>query len=142
MKLLGFNFTKVSIEKFSDKFENLKVNSNIDISEINEVKQSMLKSKDSVLSVKFSYSLDYTPERAKIELKGNFLISLDPKLTKKILKEWESKKIPEEFKVPLFNLIIKKSNVKALSLEEDLNLPLHMPMPRVSKKGNQNKKSK
>ena len=69
MKLLGFNFTKVSIEKFSDKFENLKINSNIDISEIKEVKQSMLNSKDTVLSIKFSYILNYNPDYAKIDFK-------------------------------------------------------------------------
>jgi len=143
MKLLGFNFTKISVEKISDKTENLKINSNIDISEIKEVKQSMLKSKETILSVNFSYEVNYNPDYAKVSLGGNFLVSLEPKTAKKVLKEWKDKKMPEEFKVPLFNLILKKANVKALELEEDLKLPLHMPMPKVGKgqkkQQNQNK---
>ena len=137
MKLLGFNFTKISVEKISEKTENLKINSNIDISEIKEVRQSMLKSKETIVSVNFSYELKYNPDYANISLAGNFLISLEPKTAKKVLKEWENKKMPEEFKVPLFNLILKKANIKALELEDELNLPLHMPMPKVGKQEQQ-----
>jgi hypothetical protein len=50
---------------------------------------------------------------------------------KEILKQWESHIIPEEFKIPLFNIILKKSNFKALELEEDLLLPSHIPMPSI-----------
>lgn len=135
MKLLGFNYTKISIEKLSEKTENLKISTNIDISEISEVKNSMLKSKETVLSVKFTYDVNYNPDYAKVSLGGNFLLSLEPKTAKNVLKEWENKKMPEEFKVPLFNLILKKANIKALELEDELNLPLHMPMPKVGKQG-------
>lgn len=141
MKLLGFNYTKVSVEKLSEKSENLKISTNIDISEISEVKQSMLKSKETVISVKFSYDVKYNPDYANISLGGNFLLSLEPKTAKKVLKEWENKQMPEEFKVPLFNLILKKANIKALELEDELNLPLHMPMPKVGSQTNkQNQK--
>lgn len=133
MRLLGFNYTKVSIEKLSEKAENIKISTNIDISEISEVKNSMLKSKETVLSIKFTYDIKYNPDYANVSLGGNFLLSLEPKTAKKVLKEWENKKIPEEFKVPLFNLILKKANIKALQLEDELNLPLHMPMPKVGK---------
>lgn len=135
MKLLGFNFTKISVEKFSENSENIKVNSNIDISEIKEVKQSMLKSKESVLSVSFSYEVSYNPDYAKVSLGGTFLVSIEPKTAKKVLNDWKNKKMPEEFKIPMFNLILKKANVKALELEEDLKLPLHMPMPKVGRQG-------
>jgi len=143
MKLLGFNFTKIDIEKLSEKTENLKINSNIDISDISEVKQSMLKSKETIISVKFSYKINYNPDYAKISLGGNLIVSLEPKTAKDILKEWQdNNKIPDDFKVPVFNLILKKSNVKALSLEEEMNLPLHMPMPKVGKKNKDNNSKK
>ena len=144
MKLLGFNYTKVSIEKLSEKAENVKISTNIDISEISEVKNSMLKSKETVLSVKFTYDVKYNPDYAQVSLGGNFLLSLEPKTAKKVLKDWENKQMPEEFKVPLFNLILKKANIKALELEDELNLPLHMPMPKVGKgqKKQQNQNNK
>ncbi|HKL24465.1 MAG TPA: hypothetical protein VJ912_03960 [Candidatus Nanoarchaeia archaeon] len=139
MKLLGFNYTKIEIEKLKEISKDLKINSNIDITDIKEVKQSVLKSKETILSLNFSYKINYNPDYAKVNIGGNFILSLDPKTAKDILKEWKNNKIPKEFKIPLFNIILKKANVKALSLEEDLNLPLHLPMPKV---GRQKKPSK
>jgi hypothetical protein len=51
--------------------------------------------------------------------------------SKDILKKWKNKKMPEEFRVPLFNIILTKSNLRALQLEEELNLPTHIPLPRI-----------
>ena len=39
------------------------------------------------------------------------------------------KNLPEEFRLSVFNLILKKSSLKALQLEEELNIPLHIAMP-------------
>jgi len=35
--------------------------------------------------------------------------------------------------VSLFNIILRKCHVKALELEEDLNLPLHVQMPSLQR---------
>ncbi len=134
MKLIGFNYTKINGEKNKDSVENLKVNTNIDISEINEAKNNFFKSKDYLLNIKFTYTLNYSEEFAKIEIGGNILLSVENKLGKEILKKWKDKQMPEEFKTKLFNLIIKKSNIRALDLEDTLNIPLHMPMPKVGVK--------
>ena len=53
------------------------------------------------------------------------------KKIKEILKQWKNKKISEDFKIPLFNLILRKSNVKTLELEEEMGLPLHIPLPHL-----------
>ena len=62
------------------------------------------------------------------------IFSLDPKDAKQVLKEWESKKINEKFKMDLFSVILRKSNIKSLELEEELNLPLHIPLFSLKKK--------
>ncbi len=134
MKLIGFNYTKINGEKNKESVENLKVNTNIDISEINEAKNNFFKSKDSLLNIKFIYTLNYSEEFAKIEIGGNILLSIESKIGKEILKKWKDKQMPDEFKTKLFNLIIRKSNIKALELEDNLNIPLHMPMPKVGAK--------
>jgi len=77
--------------------------------------------------------VDYSPGFAKGELEGKILIAVDPKIAKEILKQWKKKKMPEDFRLLLFNVILKKSSLKALYLEEELNLPLHMPMPSFKK---------
>ena len=131
MKLLGFNFTKIQVEKHKDRVDGLKIGTRIDVSEIKEAKASMLKTKDEVLAVKFAYGLDYEPEMAKLDLEGNLIISLESKKAREILKEWKDKKMPEDFRMTLFNLILRKASLKALQLEEEMNLPIHMQLPSL-----------
>jgi hypothetical protein len=133
MRLLGFNFTKISAERFSSNLENLKISTKIDINNISEAKQDILKIKDEMLSVSFIYEIDYVEKIAKINLEGNLVLSLDSKTYKEVLKQWKDKQIPEDFRIILFNLIIKKSSLNALSVEEDLNLPFHIPLPQIKK---------
>ncbi len=136
MKVLGFNFSKISVEKFPNKVENIKLNTSIDILDIMPVKSDMLKTKEELLGIKFSYSIKYNPDYAKIEFLGDILLSADPKIVKDIQKEWKDKKFPEEFQLFVFNVILRKSNIKALELEDEMNLPLHFPLPSLKKPEN------
>jgi len=135
MKIIGFNFNKISIERFSDKIEKLKINTNIDISEITDLKPDFFKTKEGVLKVNFSYKINYEPNFAKIEFVGHLLITLDQKTMKDVLKQWKDKKIPENFQINLFNIILRKSSIRALQLEDEMNLPLHISLPTVKQKG-------
>jgi len=131
MKLIGFNFNKISIEKKSDKKENLKINTNINIVDISEIKTDFFNSKEILLGVQFNYTIDYSPNIAKIFFEGNILLSIDPKEAKEILKEWKSKKLQDNFRNIVFNIVFRKCNIKALQLEDEMNLPLHLPMPII-----------
>jgi len=133
MRPVGFNFDKINVEKLSDKAENIKINTKIDISEIKEIKSTFLKTKEDIVKVKFVYGINYDPEFAKIELEGNVLFSLESKKAKNLINQWKEKKISEDFKIILFNFILRKSNLKALQLEDEMNLPLHIPMPSLKK---------
>jgi hypothetical protein len=135
MRLIGFNFDKISVERFKDRVSNLKINTNIDVSEINPVKADILKTKEEILQANFSYTVKYEPGFAEINIKGKALLSVEGKLAKEILKKWKNKEISDEFKSFLFNIILRKSSLKSLQLEEDLNLPLHIALPtlRLSK---------
>lgn len=129
MKILGFNFTKINVEKFKDKVEGLKINTGIDVSEIAEAKAGLLKIKDTILAIKFNYSINYDPEMAKIGLEGNIVLSVDSKKAKEIISQWKDKKMPEDFRGALFNLIMRKSTLRALQFEEEMNLPAHIQLP-------------
>ena len=137
MRALGFNYSKISVEKVPNPAPNsqegLKINTNIEVTEISQVKADVIKTKDEFLGVRFVYSINYDPDYAKIEFSGDILIELDPKLLKDVLKEWKDKKMPEEFRVFVFNVIMRKSNVKALEIEDEMSLPFHIPMPFVTK---------
>lgn len=129
MKVVGFNFTKISVEKLKESISDLKIKTGIEVPEINQVKANILKGKEELIEVKFTYNVNYTPDIAKIELEGGIVFSLEPKLAKEVLKDWKKKKVNEDFKIGLFNIISRKSSLKALELEDELNLPLHIPMP-------------
>ncbi len=136
MRIIGFNFTKISIEKLkeaSELKEQLKVNTKIDVPELKEVEAGILKTKEDIISAKFTYGVDYDPDFAKVEIEGRILITVEPKIAKEILKQWKKKKMPDDFRIFLFNIILKKSSLKALHLEEELNFPLHIPMPSFKK---------
>lgn len=131
MKLVGFNFEKISIEKLSELTGKLSIKTDIDIKEIKEIKTNMLKTKEIILNIKFQYGIDYTPGIAKLDFKGSILVAAEGKQAKEILKEWKNKKISDEFRIIIFNLILSKASIKALQLEENMNLPPHLPLPKL-----------
>lgn len=131
MRVIGFNFEKISAEKLSKNSGEIKVKSNIDVSEIKESKNGFFKSEEELVGIKFSFSLNYEPDFAKISFEGGILFSIDSKESKEILKQWNEKKMPENFQQMLFNLIWKKCTLKALQLEEELNIPLHTPLQNL-----------
>ena len=58
----------------------------------------------------------------------------EQKKMNEMVKGWKKeKKISPEIIQGLFNTIIARSNIKALQLEQDLNLPPHLPMPKLTR---------
>ena len=135
MRLIGFNFTKINMEKFSDRGKNLKISTKIDIPEIKNIKPDFFKIKEEIIQIKFSYNINYNPDIAKIELAGDLLLAVDSKAVKDILKQWKDKEMSEDFRIDLFNIILRKSSLKALQLEDEMNLPAHISLPFLKKEG-------
>jgi hypothetical protein len=133
MKLVGFNVTKVNAEKFSSNFKELKIENNIKIEDILEANSDFFKKEEAVLNISFNYILNYNPKIAIFSFSGNLLFLTNQKDAKEILNQWKDKKISEELKLPLFNFILRKITIKALDLEEELDLPLHINIPFINK---------
>ena len=131
MKIIGFNFDKIHIEKISDTRKDLKINTNVDITDVKSSKQKLFQTKEEVIEIKFSYEVDYSPDIAKISLSGHVVLLIDSKTAKNFVKEWKNKKLPEEHRLIIFNVIMKKSNLKAIQLEDEMNLTLHISLPSV-----------
>jgi hypothetical protein len=129
MKLIKFNFTKIDLEKKSDNFKNLRIETGIDLLEIKEITSPLFNSQEAILAIKFKYTLDYEKDIALLNFSGNALISTERNQAKEALERWNEKKLPEEFRLALFSIIFRKSSIKALQFEEELNLPPHLPLP-------------
>ncbi len=46
----------------------------------------------------------------------------------------KEQKLPPQFGELVYNFALAKSNIKALTLEQDLGLPYHLSLPRVKVK--------
>ena len=133
MKVIGFNFTKLSAERLKETVEDIKINTELDFPEIKETKSPFLKIKEELLEAKFEYKVNYEPGLAKVVIQGKVLFSVDEKTAKEVLKQWKKKNLPEDFRILLVNVVMRKSALKALTLCDELNLPVHVPLPTLRK---------
>ena len=130
MRIIGFNLTRILVEKQEKPGDKIKVDQNINIKDIFEEKIPI--SKDKALKINFSLIINYSDNYAKIEFEGSILILPEKEELKEFLDSWKDKKIPKDQRVHLFNFIMNKCNIKALYLEDEMALPYHIPMPRIT----------
>ena len=146
MNVLSFNFTKISAEK-KPRFKHSAINTNIEFVNIEKDEIEMLKDSE-VIKVSFNFIVDYSESKekgekdkkeekkepsGKIVFEGTVLLSAEKKESKELLEAWKNKELADSTRTALFNLILRKCSIKALSLEEELNLPYHLPLPNIKK---------
>jgi hypothetical protein len=131
VKIVGFNLSKVSAEKYGDVKGKIEIKSNLQVTEIAQEKLELAKD-NHILSFTFEYNIIYEPKTADILFKGEILMMLPINDAKEILKKWKKKEIADNIRIILFNTMLAKCNVRALELEEELNIPTHIPMPKLS----------
>lgn len=137
MQVIGFNFKKILGEKLLT-FNNTAINTNIEFNDISKEKLDFIKDEDA-LKISFIYSLIYNdPDKkeqkyAELFLEGEIALATNKEESKNILKAWKKKEIPEDVKLPLFNLILKKCTKRAIALQDELNLPTHIQLPKLKK---------
>ncbi len=130
MKIIGFSLSKISADKKEKFQEKIQINQDIDIKDV--IKEKIPISEDEILRINFVFTIKYSGDFAKLEFGGNILVLPEKDELKEFIKAWKDKQVPQEFRAFLFNFIMNKCNIKALSLEDELNLPLHLPLPRIN----------
>lgn len=137
MKIIGFNYTKVSAERVA-KWQPIKnINTNIQFVDI--VKDEVEAMKDlEVIRLSFKFDVHYEPKNATISLEGLLFLNLDPNESKEVIKQWSKKKeVAESLRNNVVKFLWKKCNLKAFQLEEELNIPTHLQLPQISFKAQQ-----
>ncbi len=132
MPFIGFNFDKIEASKEVDQIKgNINVKHTLNIVDLKQEEISIDK-KQEVIKFFFEFRLDYEPKVGAISIKGNMMYIDDPKKTKEIVQDWKKeKKLPPSLMQSLFNTILSKANIKALSLSQDINLPPHLSLPKL-----------
>ena len=137
MPIVGFNLTNIQAQKLKNidslkKNEQIKIESKLGITDVNEEKLPTGKTKTDGLRFDFEYSLKYQPEIGNININGFMYYMDDPKIIKDITEKWKREKnIPMDIKAQLLNTVVLKASIKALQLGQEINLPPHMPFPSL-----------
>jgi len=130
MKLVGSHFTKMAAER-NDNFKGkLELSQNLQINTFEKVEGSK-----EVVKVGYLLEIDYK-ELGKISIEGLVFVSTDAKKIKEMIKSWEDKKLNAQEYATITNLIIQKATIRALELEEEFRLPIHIRLPTVELKKN------
>jgi len=131
MKIIGFTINKITAEQKKLSGNKVEIKSNLSIDNITEDKVEMFNA--SALKFDFSYIVNYEPNIAQIVFKGSVLGLDDKGEGKEILKDWKDKKFKNDVRIAIVNYIMESCILKALNLEKELGLPLHLPFPKFKK---------
>ncbi|MFH1455856.1 MAG: hypothetical protein ABIF40_02815 [archaeon] len=131
MPIVGFNFDKIDAEKKRPVEPPVNVNTGVVVKDMKEEKLPVGKS-ETVLRVDFEFTVKYEPGIADILLGGHLLYLDESKKAKDILNTWKKdKKLGHDVMQVIMNTILIKSNVKALMISQELNLPPHVKLPTI-----------
>lgn len=135
MTVIGFNFNKILVERLGTKKGKLTISNNVGITEVGEAKVPFGNEKTKCIKVDFKFESKYEPSVAQLLFEGDILYMLPTELAEKAIKEWTEKRtILEEVVQPVMNAILNRSNIEALILSRELNLPSPIPLPKVNVK--------
>jgi hypothetical protein len=124
MPIIGIGLKMMEGKKHEEITGAVKVNSNMNITNVEEQELPALKTKG--LSIEFEYRTKYIDEKnknlAEINIDGNVIFVDDEQ--EKILKDWKKdKKLSEDVKFQVIRIVSDKCSKKAILLSDDLQLP-------------------
>ncbi|MFH1589363.1 MAG: hypothetical protein ABIB43_02230, partial [archaeon] len=109
----------------------INISNNVSIKKVVESKFG-LDSKKKALKFSFVYTSKYEPSIGLIELEGDTVYLFDETTAKKVLNDWKkTKKVPTDVMRNLMGHVLAKSNVQAVVLSRDIQLPPPIPMPKI-----------
>lgn len=132
MTIVGFNFTKMLVERSSNARGQINISNNVGIKDAKEIDISLGKASQKAIRFMFEFVSSYDPNLGKIVLEGEIIYMGDESKIKEVIKEWESnKKVSPDLMTQLLNNILNKCNIQALIMARDINLPPPIPLPKV-----------
>lgn len=131
MTVVGFNFTKILVEKKNPVKGEVNIKNNVSIEDIKESKVNV-DSKKKALNISFKYTSKYNPDIAEIEIQGNTTYLADKDMAKEMMNKWKKeKKIKGDHLKAVMNHVLGRCNVEAVTLSKDVSLPAPIPLPKM-----------
>ena len=133
MPIVGFNFTKLAADRKKEQIKgDVKVRNDLVLQSLTPVEIDMGSKKQTVLKLVFDFLIEYQPGVGNMLLSGHLLFFETPENVKSITDMWKKeKKIPQQFAINFINVILTRSNIKALELSSSISLPPHFRLPTI-----------
>ena len=134
MPIVGFNFTKIFVEK-KEKLDPTKdqITNAVNLLDMKEENMSFSEGKG-LLQMSFQFEVLYG-KAEKMSLEGVLLFMDSPDKAKELLESWNvDRKLDSALSTEIFNTILFKCNIKALQLADDVGLPAHFRIPLIRPK--------
>jgi len=136
MVVIGFNFTKILVERKGPVKGKVNINNNVGITNVEETPLDINSAKKA-LKLEFQFNSTYEPNVGNIEMTGEVIYLLDKEKADEAVKGWKkNKKLDKEMMTQALNNILAKCNIEALILSKDMNLPPPIPLPKIGAKDN------
>jgi hypothetical protein len=133
MPVVGLSFDKILVEKHSPVKGKVTVNNNVAIQDVEQSDVSIGASKQSALKFRFEFTANYEPKIATMILNGTLTFFETSEKAAEIVKTWKKdKNVPKEVMGSVLNTILARSNVEAMVLSREVNLPPPIPLPKVN----------
>jgi len=144
--IVNFTLEKISIDKKKSPKGTIEAKNSIKFLEVSQMGLPAAMKDKALITFKFQYKVIYTPDIAETEIIGTLHFMTDPKTGDNILNDWEKhSKIEPNLSAQLVNYVFSRCGVMALTLSRKVDLPPHIPLPKISvkqKKESQSKKEK
>ncbi len=131
--IIGYGLNIVNVERKSVTAGKIEVKYNLAMENIEEEKMDSLAPGQIALRMEFKYAIEYSPKLGNISLQGSVLYLTKESQGKAMLSRWKKEKKLGDEKVAasIFNHVLTRCNIKALSLAQEVGLPPHIPLPRA-----------
>ena len=140
LKILGFHIRGINAQKEQQPIQNASISTNITFNDIQSELTKSIKN-HSIIAISFTFRVEYNSSDkqkkksgeplAFVELSGVVPCATTEDEAKKLINDWKDKKISQEIRIPLYNFILAKCSIKALQIQEEINLPPHFPLPSI-----------
>ncbi len=138
MTIVGFHFSKISIEQKEPLRGKIDIGNNISIKNVEQQELPFgAKAKQTGLKFMFTFTTRYLNETkkdiAEIMMEGDILYLAPVEEAKSIVDGWKKdKKVSnQEIMASVLNTALARCNIQALLLSDTLGLPSPVPLPTV-----------
>jgi hypothetical protein len=132
MAIVGFSFTKVFAEKKNAVRGRVNINNNVVILGVEDANLTMAQGKKGV-RIRFLTEAKYEPNVGHITFEGEVILLEDAKAAEDIILHWsKDRSLPTALVPVVLNHVLDHSNVEALILARDMNLPAPIPLPKAN----------